>query len=105
MSTYLLPVRTAPLSAIVATNVRAEAARRGMSQSALARAIGKSQPTVNERWRGKVAWQLDELAAVAEVFGISVTGLLEARDETAPAFVDAGVLELPRLDSNQQPFD
>ena len=65
-----------PLEEIVAENIRTESARRGFSQSAIAREVGMSQPAVNQRWRGVTRWQLDELDSLARLFGVSVAYLV-----------------------------
>ena len=65
-----------PLEEIVAENIRTESARRGVSQSAIAREVGMSQPAVNQRWRGVTRWQLDELDSLARLFGVSVAYLV-----------------------------
>ena len=65
-----------PLEQIVAENIRIESARRGYSQSSLARAIEMSQPAINQRWRGVTRWQLDELDSLARLFGVSVAYLV-----------------------------
>ena len=65
-----------PLEEIVAENIRTESARRGFSQSAIAREVGMSQPAVNQRWRGVTRWQLDELDSLARLFGASVAYLV-----------------------------
>ena len=89
-----------PLEQIVAENIRIESARRGYSQSALARAIEMSQPAINQRWRGMTRWQLDELDSLARLFGVSVVYLVT---DNAPV---AAASELrPRQDSNLQPRD
>ena len=64
------------LNDVVCENIRIEAARRGYTQSALARAIEMSQPAINQRWRGMTRWQLDELDALARLFGVSVAYLV-----------------------------
>lgn len=61
---------------VVASNVRAEAARLGFSQVALGRALGISQGSITKKWRGVRAWQLDELDDVARVLGVSVVDLV-----------------------------
>jgi len=73
-----------PLEQIVAENIRIESARRGYSQSALARAISMSQPALNQRWRGAARWQLDELEAIARLFGVPVTYLVSDNAPFAP---------------------
>ena len=35
-----------------------------------------SQPALNQRWRGAARWQLDELEAIARLFGVPVTYLV-----------------------------
>lgn len=57
-------------------NVRAEMARAGISQTSLATSLGISQAAVSKRLRGEVAFNVDELAAVAEVLGVALSALL-----------------------------
>ena len=61
---------------IVAGNIRAEAARLGLTQVALGKALGISQGSITKRWKGLIPWQLGELDAVAEVLGVSVIDLV-----------------------------
>ena len=86
------------LVAAVAENVRVAAARRGWSQSDLARALGWATSTVSVRWFGRRQWQLEELEDVAEALGVSVQGLIQytARDSNPePAdVVEALVIDL-----------
>ena len=89
-----------PLEQIVAENIRIESARRGYSQSALARAIEMSQPAINQRWRGMTRWQLDELESIAQLFGVPVAYLVS---DNAPMPTPVGMR--PRQDSNLQPRD
>lgn len=63
-------------SRTVADNVRAEMARRKMSQRALAAALGKPQPFVYRRLSGRVAFDVDELAQVAQLLDIDARDLL-----------------------------
>lgn len=76
MSTALALSGPRPTSEIVAENVRAEAARRGYSQVALAEALGMNQSQVSRRWWGRLLWTFDELDDVAEVLGITVQDLV-----------------------------
>ena len=69
-----------PLSVVVAANVRAEAARRGMTQADVARAMGLSRMAVSDRYRGRTPWTLDELEAVSSRLRCPVSALL-ARPE------------------------
>lgn len=73
-----------PIGEVVAENIRVESARRGYSQSALARAISMSQPAINQRWRGMTRWQLDELDAIARLFGVPVTYLVSDNAPVVP---------------------
>lgn len=61
---------------IVAGNIRAEAARLGIKQIELGRALGMSQSAITTRWKGLTRWQLEELDDVAEVLGITVQDLV-----------------------------
>ena len=56
---------------LVASNVRAEAARRGYSASDLARALKMDRSSIGMRWRGERQWQLEDLERVARLFGIA----------------------------------
>jgi transcriptional regulator with XRE-family HTH domain len=71
----------------VAEEVRVAMARRRISGSALARLMGKDQTWVSRRLRGLVAFDMDDLEAIAAV--------LEAQVDVE--------LGLPHLDSNQKP--
>lgn len=75
---------TTGLSDIVAANVRAEMARRKISQRALAEKAGISQPQIYRRLRGELAFDVDELGAIANALGIDVRALLPEPAE-APA--------------------
>lgn len=61
----------------VAANIRAEMGRRQISQTALAEAIGISQPGVSKRLKGSVAWTLPELTKVAEVLETPLAALID----------------------------
>ena len=75
----------------VAAEVRAHASRMGIYQKDIARALGIDPSQVSGRMRGRIAFQLDELAILARLFGIQPAQLLpttraflgEARMETA----------------------
>ena len=61
---------------IVASNIRAESARRGLYQRDIANALGLQQATVSKRWRGGRAWPLEDLPTVADILGVSVAYLV-----------------------------
>ncbi|WP_411197378.1 helix-turn-helix domain-containing protein [Schaalia turicensis] len=97
------------LSDFVASTIRAEASRRGLTQKDLTRAIGMSTSTMSARWNGLRPWALDELADVAEVFGCSVPELITgdiAQEMQNPRrwVAPRGALRA-RRDSNPQPSD
>lgn len=60
----------------VAANIRAENARRGGTQLELARWLGISQQAMSRRLTGEIAFDVDELQAVAEHFGVPTSHLL-----------------------------
>lgn len=94
-------------SAIVAENIRALAARRGYTQVRIADALGLNQSTVSLRWNGKRAWPLEDIARVAVILSTTPWDLATPSPEYERGQSDglAPVRRLPRLDSNQQPFD
>lgn len=59
----------------VADNVRAEAARRRVSQAALARHLHLSQQSLSRRFLGYIAFDVNELAAIAEVLEVPIEAL------------------------------
>ncbi|WP_356767691.1 helix-turn-helix transcriptional regulator [Micrococcus sp. APC 4021] len=85
--------------------------RASILRHALAAALGVSQSGISHRLRARVAFTLEELATIAEVFDITLAELLgpvilQARRSPHTDMVGAGAsARLPRLDSNQQPFD
>ncbi len=66
---------------VVASNIRAEAARRGLFQSDIADALGVQQATISKRWRGGRAWPLEDLGPVADLLGVSVADLVTPHGE------------------------
>lgn len=67
---------TTGVSHTVADNVRAEMARRKVSQRAMAEALGTSQPALSRRLTGEVAFDVVELASVAQLLGMDPRDLL-----------------------------
>ncbi|AWA44451.1 helix-turn-helix domain-containing protein [Trueperella pyogenes] len=92
---------------LVAENIRALAARRGFTQTTLANALGVTQGAISVRWYGKRQWQLEDIARVADVLGTTPWALCQPTPEYEESQSKrlAPVSKLPRLDSNQQPFD
>lgn len=79
----------------IAAEVRAEAARQGVSIREIARRLGVSQMWISRRVKlnGDVDLTFEELVRIAEALGVPAERLM----------IDSGWL--PRLDSNQQPSD
>lgn len=61
----------------VAANVRAELARKGITQTDLAARLEKSQPFISRRLSGRVAFDVAELASIAAVLDVPITVLVE----------------------------
>lgn len=53
--------------------IRAELARRRMTQAQLAAALGLSQPSISMRLNGSLDWKHSEMQAVARIFGMRLT--------------------------------
>jgi transcriptional regulator with XRE-family HTH domain len=58
------------LAAVVAANVRFEAARHGLRQRDVAAIVRISRSAVSLRFTGKAAWTLDEVGRLAQALGI-----------------------------------
>ena len=69
------------------------AARREMRAADISRALEISQPQISARWHGRIAWSLDELDTLAEVFRCDVADLLPKRALTR-GYVHTAVLGL-----------
>lgn len=67
---------TSTPAARTGANVRAEMARRGISQTALAKSLGLSQPSVSARLRGATPFDINELSAVAHFLGVPLGALI-----------------------------
>lgn len=72
----------------VAGNVRAEVARRGMSQASLARALEINQAGVSRRLNGKVDFTASELSLIARALGVPVGTFFG--EALAPALAEGG---------------
>jgi transcriptional regulator with XRE-family HTH domain len=58
------------LAAVVAANVRFEAARHGLRQQDVAEIVRISRSAVSLRFTGKAPWTLDEVGRFARALGI-----------------------------------
>lgn len=63
-------------------NVRAEMARRNLSQKDLAERLAMSQSGLSYRLAGKTVFDIDELTRVAEVLEVPVSALLAEQPAT-----------------------
>lgn len=59
-------------------NVRAEMARKGVSQEELAARLGFSQSVVSKRLRGITPFDINELTLIAQHLGVPLASLLPA---------------------------
>ncbi|MFT9771111.1 helix-turn-helix domain-containing protein [Brevibacterium casei] len=71
----------------VAANVRAELARQGMSQRALADILGKSQTYIYRRLNGETPFTIDDLALIAGHLEIPLAALIADSSPAAPKSV------------------
>lgn len=62
----------------VADNIRAEVARRRLSQVKLAEQVGIRQQALSRRLTGSTPFRIDELARIAEVLDIPLAELVAA---------------------------
>lgn len=99
---------------LIASEIRAWLGRRNKSQSDLARHLGIARSAVSVRMSGSRDFTVVELMEIAEWLDITLADLLgpsilQARRSPHTELVGAGAsgasAQLPRLDSNQQPFD
>ncbi|MYV30348.1 helix-turn-helix domain-containing protein [Rhodococcus sp. DSM 6344] len=68
-------MKTSP-SQRIAQNVRAEAARRRISQRVLAQKLGMQQQSLSQRLLGRVSFRAEELDIIAQVFDLPVSELM-----------------------------
>lgn len=67
---------SASVTAAVAAEVRAEVARKQISQEKLAERVGCSRPYLQRRLTGTTPFDVAELALVAEALGVPMTQFL-----------------------------
>lgn len=72
-----------PVRASVGANVRAEMARRGVSQLQMSRVIGKSQQQFSERLLGRMGFEIKELLLIAKELDVPIEALASMDDLTA----------------------
>ena len=69
----------------VGANVRAEAARRGISGAGLARTVGRSQSAMARRLAGSYPFSVTDLALIADVLEVPISALLPSVAEVGAA--------------------
>lgn len=69
----------------IVSELRAGIARRGVTQAALARALGMTEKTLTERMSTRMPFDLDELAAACQYLDLTLDVLFPAT-EPAPAY-------------------
>lgn len=72
-------MQSPPLHETVAAEVRAELARRKVSQTQIAMLLGISQAGVSRRLLGQTPMDVNEVAAIAEFLDIPVSALFPER--------------------------
>lgn len=65
-------------------NIRAELARKQMTQTQVADVLGLTQSGVSSRLGGRTPWRVDELTRLAEALQLSVAVLLADQPATTP---------------------
>lgn len=80
-----------PMREIVAAEVRAQMARRRITQQMLADELGREQTWVSRRVSGKVAFTVDDLAVISALFRVPIALLLG--DEEPPERPESQVLD------------
>lgn len=66
----------ADFRSLVASSVRAEMARRGLHQGQVAEVLGLPRTAVSRRLTGQTPWTVDELHAIAGIFGMDLRDLI-----------------------------
>ena len=90
------------LSNFVSENVRAEMARRRVTQAELAANLNLSRAGLSARLSGKTLWGINELIPVADALGVGISTLIFGYENT-PAPYDAGVLSSPNWTRTSNP--
>ena len=85
MSTVTELFTSQSLSARVAAEVRAHAAKRGLKQKDLAVLLNLSPGQISARFSGRIPFKLEDLDVIAASFGIDAAELLPARPQTNSA--------------------
>lgn len=65
--------------------------RHRVTQTALSRSLGMTQPALGKKLRGERKWSLDDLYAVARELGVTISELLGENYKTPPTPKSEGV--------------
>lgn len=68
---------------VIGRNIRAEMVRRGIRQVDLAQTLGMLQSSLSARLSGRIAFDVNELHAVAEALGMPACELLSGSKPSA----------------------
>jgi transcriptional regulator with XRE-family HTH domain len=98
-----MPDRESPRGR-VAAEVRAALARARVSGNRLSTLLGQSQPYWSRRLTGKVAFDVDDLSAIADLLGVHVTSFF-AVTAGAPRPTGPGGAGWAPSESNREPAD
>lgn len=111
MTRYAEHMDESDIKTALLAEIRAWMGRRQVNQTDMARHMGLTRSAVSRRMSGQQDFTFPELASIAGWLDITLAELfgpvvLQARRSPCTDMVGAGAsARLPRLDSNQQPFD
>jgi transcriptional regulator with XRE-family HTH domain len=74
------PIRYLPqrrFAEVTFPSLRAELARRGMTQNDMARILGCSQGHISARMAGRAPWRVSDLAKIARYMGVPLAVILD----------------------------
>jgi DNA-binding XRE family transcriptional regulator len=66
----------------IATKIKKLRELHGYTQSELGQLIGVTQSTFNYKENGQTSWKVEELAALAEFFGLTIDDLVSDKEIT-----------------------
>lgn len=69
-------MRVTPPNQRVADNIRAEMARRQITQTTLATQLGRTQQAISRRLSGQTPFTIEDAAAIADILGVPLVSLL-----------------------------
>lgn len=86
-----------PTRAAIAGRLRAAREQAGLSQGQAAKLLGVQRPTVSEFEAGRRRVSAEELARLAEIYGVSVSWLATDQPEVPDPAVELAARELAKL--------